>query len=57
MREDRGDRRVDGKSILGLLLLAAARGVALRITADGGGEDEALDALCRLVDAGFEEEP
>jgi phosphocarrier protein len=56
-REDRGDRRVDGKSILGLLLLAAARGVAIRIAADGVDEQEALGALCRLVDAGFGEEP
>jgi phosphocarrier protein len=56
MREDRGDRHVDGKSILGLLLLAAARGVAIRITADGLDEGEALGALCRLVESGFEEE-
>jgi phosphocarrier protein len=55
-REDRGDRHVDGKSILGLLLLAAARGVAIRIGADGADEQEALNALCRLVEAGFEEE-
>jgi phosphocarrier protein len=55
-REDRGDRHVDGKSILGLLLLAAARGVALRITADGTDEAEALGALCRLVESGFGEE-
>jgi phosphocarrier protein HPr len=56
-REDRADRHVDGKSILGLLLLAAAQGVTLRITADGADEGEALAALCRLVDAGFGEEP
>ena len=56
-REDRGDRRVDGKSILGLLLLAAARGVEIRITTEGTDEAEALGALCRLVDAGFGEEP
>ena len=55
-RQDRGDRHVDGKSILGLLLLAAARGVAVRITADGADEAEAVDALCRLVETGFGEE-
>jgi phosphocarrier protein HPr len=55
-REDRGDRHVDGKSILGLLLLAAARGVSIRITTDGSDEAAALGALCRLVDAGFGEE-
>ena len=38
---------VDGKSILGILLLAAARGIAITITADGSDETEALEALCR----------
>jgi phosphocarrier protein len=56
-RVDRGDRRVDGKSILGLLLLAAARGIAIRISADGDDETEALGALCRLVESGFGDEP
>ena len=56
-REDRADRIVDGKSILGLLLLAAARGVTIRISADGADEEDAIGALCRLVDAGFEDEP
>lgn len=56
-REDRADRHVDGKSILGLLLLAAARGVVIRIAADGADEGEAVAALCRLVEAGFGEEP
>jgi phosphocarrier protein HPr len=56
-REDRRDRTVDGKSILGLLLLAAARGVIIRIAADGADEVEALGALCGLVEAGFGEEP
>jgi phosphocarrier protein HPr len=56
-REDRADRQVDGKSILGLLLLAAARGVAIRIAADGADEADAVGALCRLVQAGFEEAP
>jgi len=56
-RADRGDRVVDGKSILGLLLLAAARGAVIRITADGADEAEAIVALCRLVDTGFGEEP
>ena len=55
-REDRRERHVDGKSILGLLLLAAARGVAICITADGADEEEALGALCRLVEGGFGEE-
>ena len=55
-REDGGDRQVDGKSILGLLLLSAARGVSIRITADGSDEAAAIGALCRLVETGFGEE-
>src|SRR5439155_15242954 len=41
----RGHRSMDGKSILGLLLLAAARGSVLEISADGTDELEALTAL------------
>ena len=55
IRVGRGDREVDGKSIMGLLLLAAARGSAIRITADGPDERDAIDALCALVRRGFDE--
>lgn len=51
----RGGRAVDGKSILGLLLLAAARGSQLVITADGQDETAALAALCGLAERGFED--
>ena len=46
---------MDGKSIMGLLLLAAAQGCEIRITADGTDEQGALDALCALVERGFDE--
>ncbi len=46
---------MDGKSIMGLLLLAAAQGSVITITADGPDEHEALDALCALVERGFDE--
>jgi phosphocarrier protein len=46
---------MDGKSIMGLLLLAAARGTTITITADGADELAAVDALTRLVERGFEE--
>ncbi len=55
IRVTRGQRTVDGKSILGLLLLAAARGSAIDIAADGPDEAQALDALGALVARGFEE--
>jgi len=52
----RGQQTMDGKSILGLLLLAAARGSDLRISADGADEQEALAALVALVARGFEDQ-
>lgn len=55
IRVTRGDRTMDGKSILGLLLLAAARGTALGISADGPDETEAVAALCALAARGFED--
>ena len=53
----RGEREVDGKSIMGLLLLAAAQGSTIRIIADGHDEDQAIAALCELVRRGFDEFP
>lgn len=55
IRVTRGARTVDGKSILGLLLLAAARGSELTLAADGPDEIAALDALEGLVARGFED--
>lgn len=52
----RGDESVDGKSILGLLTLAAPRGTDLRLTADGPDAGEALDALAELIGQKFGEE-
>lgn len=48
--------RVDGKSILGLLTLAAAKGTRLRLAADGEDEREAVDKLVDLVRNRFGEE-
>jgi len=50
-----GARTMDGKSILGLLLLAAARGTQLTISVDGPDEGDALEALGRLIERGFED--
>ena len=49
-------RVMDGKSIMGILLLSAARGTTITITADGPDEINAVDALCGLVASGFGEE-
>jgi phosphocarrier protein len=48
--------QVNGKSIMGVLMLAAEQGSTLRFTAVGDDAVEALDALTALVRRGFEEE-
>ena len=55
IRVGRGQQTMDGKSILGLLLLAAARGTELTISADGPDEAQAIAAIAGLVSRGFEE--
>ena len=56
VRVARDRREMDGKSIMGILLLAAARGSTITITADGSDERDAVDALTALVASGFGEE-
>lgn len=51
----KNDEEVDGKSILGILLLAAGRGSTIKLRADGSDEREALDAIENLIDAKFDE--
>jgi phosphocarrier protein HPr len=57
VRLERADRSAsaDAKSILSVLMLAAARGTELRATAEGEDEAEALDAVCGLIEGGFGE--
>lgn len=55
IRVGRDGREMDGKSIMGLLLLSASQGTAVTISADGSDEHEALNALCALVKRGFDE--
>ncbi len=55
IRVARGEREMDGKSIMGLLLLSAAQGTVITITASGSDEQAAVAALCALVERGFEE--
>ena len=56
IRVARDSKVMDGKSIMGILLLAAARGTTLTITADGPDEASAVDSLIELVESGFGEE-
>jgi phosphotransferase system HPr (HPr) family protein len=46
---------MDGKSIRGILLLAASRGTTLTVIADGPDAARAVDALVELVESGFGE--
>jgi len=46
---------VPGTSIMGLLMLAAAKGSTIELRASGGAAQEAIDALAALVAAGFDE--
>ncbi len=52
----KGDLRVNGKSIMGVLLLAAPMGTHLKVVLDGPDEEEALVALGALVEDKFGEE-
>jgi len=49
-------RRVNAKSIMGVMMLAAARGSTLKIEAEGPDEGDAVAALRELIEAGFDEE-
>ena len=48
--------RVNGKSIMGVLMLAAAKGMTIDIEAEGDDATEALDALGKLIEEKFGEE-
>ncbi len=52
----KGQDRVNGKSIMGIMMLAAEQGVELELEARGGDAKEQLDALKELIDARFGED-
>jgi len=52
----RGGRRVNAKSIMGVMMLAAGQGTVVTVDADGPDEQAALDAVGALIDSGFGEE-
>lgn len=56
VRVGRENRVMDGKSIMGILLLAAACGTTITISAEGPDEAAAVEALCALVSSGFGED-
>ena len=52
----RGKRRVNAKSIMGVMMLAAGIGTALELETDGPQEEEAMQALRELVERRFDED-
>lgn len=52
---EKDDRRVNAKSLLGVLSLGVAQGVTVNIIADGSDEVEAVEALCELIASDFAE--
>jgi phosphocarrier protein len=52
----RDNKTMDGKSILGILLLAASRGSRLKVAAQGEDEQAAVEALAALIESNFGEE-
>lgn len=52
----RDGRRVNGKSIMGVMILAAAKGTTLKLEVDGPDEQEAMAALTTLIADKFGEE-
>ena len=52
---EKGERRANAKSLLGVLSLGIVGGKTIRIIADGTDEQEAVEALIKLVESGFAE--
>lgn len=52
---EKDERRVNAKSLLGVLSLGIVGGTAIRIIADGADEQAAVNALVKLVETGFAE--
>jgi len=51
----RGERRVNAKSIMGVMMLAAGLGVTVQLETNGDREQEAMDALIALMNDKFGE--
>ncbi len=52
---EKEERRVNAKSLLGVLSLGIVGGTTIRILADGADEESAVDSLVSLVQSGFAE--
>jgi phosphocarrier protein len=53
---EKGDDRINGKSIMGILTLGASFGSEIRIIAEGEDEQKALETMVTIINNKFEEE-
>jgi phosphocarrier protein len=53
---EKGNDRINGKSIMGILTLGASYGTEIRVIAEGEDEQAALEAMVKLFNRKFEEE-
>ena len=52
---EKDERRVNAKSLLGVLSLGIVKGTSVKIIADGADENEAIETLAALIDSDFSE--
>jgi phosphocarrier protein len=52
---EKADRKVNAKSLLGVLSLGVMKGTSVTLIADGADENEAMESIVGLIDSGFEE--
>ena len=52
---EKDDRKVNAKSLLGVLSLGIAKGMTVKLSADGQDEEAAIDGLVSLINSGFNE--
>ncbi len=52
---EKDDRKVNAKSLLGVLSLGVAKGMTIKLTADGSDEALAVEGLADLINTGFED--
>lgn len=52
---EKDERRVNAKSLLGVLSLGIVGGTSIRVIADGADEEQAVEGLIKLVESGFSE--
>lgn len=52
----KGDQKVDAKSIMSVMMLAASKGTELKLEFDGDDEEGAMEALTKLINNRFDED-